>query len=57
MFSCTMIISLICIAIRHKAELALDHAVWQNSVFCECEEILFRWAEMDSFIKFSLFSK
>ena len=57
MFSCTMIISLICIAIRHKAELALDHAVWQNSVFCECEEILSRWAEMDSFIKFSLFSK
>ena len=26
-----MIISLICIAIRHKAELALDHAVWQDS--------------------------
>ena len=39
MFSCTMIISLICIAIRHKAELALNHVVWQNNVFCECEEI------------------
>ena len=35
-----MIISLICIAIRHKAELALDHVVGQRSVFCECQEIL-----------------
>ena len=52
-----MIISLIRIAIRLKAELALDHVVWQKSVFCECEEILSRWAEMDPFIKFSLFSK